>query len=62
MSETLSKRTFASETALNPRARLESTKTSAPALDQVTPELYARLNEKQREELVHRLIDFLKSF
>ncbi len=61
MTEKSSKRTFEAQATLNPHARLEPAKTT-PALDQVTPEVYARLNQKQREELVHRLIDFLKSF
>ena len=61
MTEKQTKRTFESQAALTPHAHLEPAKTT-PALDQVTPEVYARLNSKQREELVHRLIDFLKSF
>jgi hypothetical protein len=61
MTESKIKRTFESQTTLQTRAHLEPAKTT-PALDQVTPEVYTRLNQKQREELVHRLIDFLKSF
>ena len=61
MTDSKIKRTFESQPALNSRAHLEPAKTT-PQLDQVTPELYARLDQKQREELVHRLIDFLKSF
>ena len=61
MTENKSKRTFEAQSTLNTHGHLESAQTP-PALDQVTPEMYARLNQKQREELVHRLIDFLKSF
>jgi hypothetical protein len=61
MTENKAKRTFESQPALAGRAHLEPVKTT-PALDQVTPQIYSRMNEKQREELVHRLIDFLKSF
>ncbi len=60
MIEKQSKRTFESQPALHSRVRLEPART--PALDQVTPEIYAQLNRKQREELVSKLIDFLKSF
>ena len=62
MTESKIKRTFESQSALNTRAHLIKPAKTTPQLDQVTPELYARLNQKQREELVHRLIDFLKSF
>jgi hypothetical protein len=61
MSETKAKRTFASQPAHNTRAHLEPAKTT-PLLDQVTPEMYNRLDQNQRAELIHRLIDFLKSF
>jgi hypothetical protein len=60
MTEKQTKRTYQSQPAHHPQVRLEAVRT--PALDQVTPEMYARLNRKQREEMVSKLIDFLKSF
>ena len=60
MNEKQAKRTFESHPTHHSRVRLEPART--PALDQVTPEIYARLNPKQRQELVSKLIDFLKSF
>ena len=61
MTDNKTKRSFDAQPTINTRARLE-TAAGAPALDKVTPRQYARLSAKQREELVTRLIDFLKSF
>ena len=60
MTEKQAKRTFESHPAHRSNVHLEPAR--APALDQVTPEIHARLNPKQRQELVNKLIDFLKSF
>jgi hypothetical protein len=54
------KRTFESRPAIDPKARLEPA--SLPALDKVTPEVYARLSPKQRRLLLGKLIEFLKTF
>ncbi len=59
MAESKTKRTFESQPAVNPKARVEPAR--LPALDKVTPEIYARMNAKQREELVGKLIEFLKN-
>jgi hypothetical protein len=61
MTDLKTKRIFEAQPAINTRARLETT-AGAPPLEKVTPRLYARMSAKQREELVTRLIDFLKSF
>ena len=60
MTENKTKRTFEAQPALSGHLRLETT--AAPVLEKVTPKQYARMSAKQREELVVRLIDFLKSF
>lgn len=49
-----------SRTAVDSQARLESTR--LPPLEQVTPQIYARLSSKQRRALVGKLIEFLKTF
>jgi hypothetical protein len=61
MTDNKNKRTFEAQPAINTRVRLEPS-SSALALDKVTPRQYSRMSAKQREELVIRLIDFLKSF
>ncbi len=60
MTEKQTKRIYESKSNHRPQVRLEKART--PSLDQVTPEMYARLNRKQQEELVTKLIDFLKTF
>jgi hypothetical protein len=55
------KRTFESALpTLSGMAKAQPAK--LPALEEVTPAKYARLNPKQRRELLSRLIDYLKTF
>ena len=60
MPENKNKRTFEAQPAVSGHLRLETAAT--PPLEKMTPKQYARMSAKQREELVVRLIDFLKSF
>jgi hypothetical protein len=60
MTESHTKRTFENQPALNLKVRLEPAR--LPALDKLTPQVYDRLNAKQREELLEKLIEFLKNF
>jgi hypothetical protein len=60
MPENQTKRTFDAQTSLKSSLRLEPS--AAAPMEKITPQQYARMSTKQREELVSRLIDFLKSF
>jgi hypothetical protein len=61
MTENKNQRTYETQPALNSRVHLEPA-AGTPALEKVSPKQYARLTPKQREELVFKLIDFLKRF
>jgi hypothetical protein len=58
MTESHTKRTFHSQLAINPKVRVESTR--LPPIEQMTPQVVSSLNNKQRAELLGRLIDYLK--
>lgn len=60
MEKSKTKRTFESQPAVSGKAHLVSTR--APALDKITPEGYSRLTPQQQQELVGRLVEFLKTF
>lgn len=59
MPETRSKRAYDSRVAA-PNLRLAGA-SKTPSLDEITPAHYARLTEKERKEMVSKLIEFLKS-
>ena len=59
MPETSTKRSFESRSAA-PHLHLAGT-AKTPSLDEITPAHYARLTEKERKEMVGKLIEFLKS-
>lgn len=54
------KRAFESRSAA-PKLHLAGSTRATPSLEEITPASYARLTEKERKEMVSKLIEFLKS-
>ncbi len=61
MAEPASKRRVVARPAGRKPAAAKAARSTLPALDEVTPARYARLNTAQRRELTLKLIEFLKS-